>query len=349
MEIKGLYTKRGWFYYQPPTNGGKRPPAIALKTKVEDAAVDRVYRLFKADALGVQSKESMSVMLADYLAAMLASREHTPKTSHCTKTTLEALTKWWGDPRVSTITRERVEGWRADLQERPGMAKGSKMSEASITSYLLRLRGFLSWLVSEGHLRENPMEKIALGRVKKTRREKFLTTTQRDRLLEDPPNDEVAFILYFGFFAGLRFEEMLAMEPRWIEKSKDGLVLHVQKTAFWQPKDKELRTIVMHPRLVAFVNSYGLRHPFMLKPDKKVWKASPAYRYNPKKAFKAHMKAHGVEWASYHTTRHSFATHMAMAGAPMIEIADALGDGLRVTEETYVAFSPASRRTITAI
>lgn len=33
QKIKGLYEKRGWFYYQPPTgDDGVRPKAIALGT-----------------------------------------------------------------------------------------------------------------------------------------------------------------------------------------------------------------------------------------------------------------------------------------------------------------------------
>ncbi len=71
---------------------------------------------------------------------------------------------------MSWITRERVLEWRADLKTRDGM-KGRKMSEASIDTYMRRLRGFLSWCVRRRHLRENPMEEIKLGRVKVTRSE----------------------------------------------------------------------------------------------------------------------------------------------------------------------------------
>ena len=141
------------------------------------------------------------------------------------------------------------------------------------------------------------------------------------------------------------------MEPEWLHKSAEGLVLSVQKTKYWQPKDKEARTIVVHPRLEEFINNYGLRRPFMLKPGNRSWKQAPNYRYNPRKTFKTYLKKFGLEWAGFHTLRHSFGVHMASAGASMIEIADALGDSLEVTERTYVAFSPsyAIKRTITAI
>lgn len=348
MKIRGLYQKRGWWYFQPATVGGKRPPAIALKTRAEDEAINLAFELFQGKCLGAQSRDSMQSMLDRYLAEMLASKGHTPKTSHCTRVTLEALVKHWGDPPVATITKEMILSWRAALGERKGLVD-DKMSEASIGSYLRRLRGFLSWLVRNKQIRDHPMRDIKLGRVKKTRREKFLTVGEREILLAGATNEEIAFILHFGFFAGLRFEEMLAMEASWITEGANHQVLNIERTSHWQPKDKEARVVVLHPRVSAFLKDYGLRKPFMLRPDRRVWKEAPNYRYNPKKAFKAYVASKGLPWVSYHTLRHSFATHMAMAGAPMVEIAAALGDGVKVVEETYVAYSPGKARTITTI
>lgn len=349
MNVKGLYQKRGWWYYQPPTKHGKRPPAIALKVQDEALAIDKVFELHKADALGAQSKDAMSVLVPRYLDEMNATKRHTGNSSHNSKKTLERVIKEWGDPPVAAITKERIIAWRLDLASREGY-RGEKMSEASVTSYLRRLSGFLTWLVTNKHIRQHPMRDIHMPRVKKTRREKFCTVKQRDRLLEDDSAPEnVRFILHFGFLAGLRFEEMLAMDESWIEVVGRKWLLTVKATKHWKPKDAEARTIEMHPRLVAFMRNHGIRRPFLLEPDKKVWKEAPNYRFNPKKAFKAFVKTHGLGWVSYHTLRHSLATHMAMAGAPMVEIAAVLGDSLRVTEETYVGYAPKTRGTITRI
>ena len=348
MQIKGLYQKRGWFYYQAPTRDGVRPPAVALKTQDAGEAVDKAFDLHTKGALHVQSKDRMDDFLEPYLKAQVASKVHTLKTSDTTRKTLTKLSKEWGNPKVSAIDRKRIDSWRADLNERNGMA-GEKMSEASIHSYLRRLSGFLSWLVEQKHLREHPMKGIRLGRVKKTKRQRFCTREERESLLKDPPNEDIDFILHFGFFAGLRFGEMLAMQDTWLVKKKGGWVLTVQETPFWKPKDKECRTIEVHPRLAAFIDRYGLRKPFMLARDKSLWKDPPDYRYNPKKAFKKYVTDKGMPWVGYHTLRHSFATHLAMNGARMIEIAHALGDSLRVTEESYVGFTPVSKSKISSI
>jgi site-specific recombinase XerD len=53
------------------------------------------------------------------------------------------------------------------------------------------------------------------------------------------------------------------------------------------------------------------------------------------------MKKCGVPFVTYHTLRHSFATHLAEKGKSMKDIAAYLGDDISTTEKHYIAFSPA--------
>jgi integrase len=355
MKIHGLYQKRGWFYYQPPTVGGVRPGAVALGTKDESAAVDEAFRRHHEHALQASSVERMEALLTQYLLEQRSARVHTLISGDCTRRVLGPLARDWGNPRVADITRKKVEQWRAELQLRPGIAAQTGrlvMSEASINSYLRRLHAFLSWCVAERYLRANPMDGIRLGRVRKTRRERFCTVEDRERLLAHYPdcgrqgwencqesNEAVAWILHLGFFAGLRFGEMLSMQASWWTRKGDGWLLTVQETPFWKPKDKECRTIEVHPRLAEFVKTHGLSKPFVVAPHKTVYPTPPRERYNPKAAFKSHVRSVGLGWVSYHTLRHSFATHLAAKGATIVEIAAMLGDSLRVTEQNYIGYA----------
>jgi integrase len=329
---------------------GFRPPAVALKTKDEGEAVDRAFEWHSAGALHAQSKEHMEPLLALYLKAARASRTHTPATTACSRKVLERLARDWGNPRVAAIDRKKVEQWRSAMQVRQGNCGRPQMSDASIIAYLWRLSGFLTWLVKERHLRTHPMKEMRIGQNKKTKRERFCTVDERERLLSNPPSDELNWILHLGFFAGLRFGEMLAMQASWwTPREGGGWVLTVQQTPFWKPKDKECRDIEVHPRLRAFVEAHGLAEPFVLAPEKQVWKEAPDYRWNPKRSFHRHAASVGLGWVTYHTLRHSFATHLAGRGARMIEIAQMLGDSLRVTEETYIAYSPVSRSVLAEV
>lgn len=346
MKIPGMYSKRGWWYYQPSQVQGVRPKPIALGTKDQGEAVEEVFKIISGGQMAqVVESGSMSQLLEMWLKDASAEGVHRPTTRRVAKNTLENLSAEWGNPKVKTITKQQIVDWRTDLLKRPGL-RSETMSEASVNSYLFRLKGFLSWCVKNNHLRKNPFDEIRLPRVKKTRRQAFCTLEQREMLLKHPPSEEVEFIMMFGFFAGLRFGEMLAMKAEWISGQPGALVLAVPETDYWKPKDGECRTIPVHARLEAFLLRYGYRRPWMLAPFRKEWSPAPGYRFNPKKQFKNYVTRMKWPWISYHTLRHSFATHLAQQGAPMVEIAQLLGDGVDVVEKNYIGFAPGNASTL---
>ena len=66
-------------------------------------------------------------------------------------------------------------------------------------------------------------------------------------VLEAAPNDDLLFILFSGFDAGLRRNEIVEARVSWFDL-RNGL-LHVRKSAAFEPKDKEERTIpLIFPR-----------------------------------------------------------------------------------------------------
>ena len=352
MKIKGLYQKRDWWYYQPPQKDGKRPAPIALRTKDAGEAATAAFDLQQRSSMqSVIDKDGMAEAIKIYLAEKAAARDHTLKTRSHSENTLNRLCSEWHNPKLYEISETKIKAWRADLATRQGRG-GKDMSPATIDTYTRVLKGFLTWCLESNRITTHPMKAIKLGRIKRTRRQEFCTREEREKLLADPPSEHLDFIMHFGFFAGLRIGEMLAMEPDWIFISTDKKhgSITVQKTQYWQPKDKEMRTIELHPRLMSFIERYGIRSPFMLAPHKKLWKDAPAYRFNPKKQLANHVKNCEISThVTYHTLRHSFATHLAMGGVQMVDIATLLGDELKVVEETYVGYSPVGRDVVSRL
>lgn len=84
QKIKGLYEKRGWFYYQPPTgDDGVRPKAVALGTQDFLEAINLSYAerdRFQLVADSVKGRMAPAIDL--YIKEKLAARAHTPKTSY---------------------------------------------------------------------------------------------------------------------------------------------------------------------------------------------------------------------------------------------------------------------------
>jgi integrase len=231
---------------------------------------------------------------------------------------------------------------------------GKPLSGTTIKTYTICLRAFVNWLLEQKILRIDPMAKLKRQtRVSSTRRHEFLTEAQREALLAAEMPDYARLILMLGFFAGLRDGEMLAMTPEWLWLAADGSrgSVTVQETPIqftdgkrgvWRAKTRQCRTIPLHPRLLAFLQSYGMKRPWMLAPEKERWpdETKNAKRFDAKKALAGVAKRAGVTGLNFHILRHSFATHLAMKGVPLAKIAGLLGDSLRVTEDHYAGFCP---------
>lgn len=376
--MKGIYEKKGWFYFQPPTpkDHSARPKPVNLKTKALEEAIVRA----KDWRTGAEVEHSLRAgTLAEVLPKYYSDRRgDSVLTRRSRKTILDAFMRDTGNPRVKDISEGMIERWRDGLATRRARRGGSGtvdgrngkdgkdgshqedggagkcLSGTTIRTYTITVKAFCQWAVEEGLMRRNPAARLKKAtRVAVTRRHEFLTEEERERLLACEMPDHARLVLMLGFFAGLRDGEMLAMTPAWLWLAPDGSrgTITVQETPctltngrdwVWRPKTREMRTIPMHPRLLAYVREYGLREPWMIAPEKVRWpdETRNSKRFDSKKALHAVAAKAGVPRLNFHMLRHSFATHLAMKGVPLAEIAGLLGDSLAVTEAHYAGFCP---------
>jgi integrase len=363
--IKGLYRKQesGWFYYQPPTpeGGGGRPRAVALGTQDLVKAIEKVREMAgESRILAAARKGTLEEVLPIYYREKGEDEKSTRLQREVVLNGFRAIV---GNIRVGELTAETVRDWRDHLREFGGgkEKKAKGLSPSSLKSYTIVLKAFVKWAGEAGYLKGDPMKKVGRRQVavKSTRVQDFLTVDERELLLagvaEEETSEEAEFIVWFGFFTGLRDGEMLAMTRKWLWISDDWSrgTLTVQDTeitfndaararGMWSAKGKRKRVIPLAPRLLEWLRGYGLREPFMLAPQKPLWPAEDknSKRYDAKKALAGLARRVGVRKLNYHILRHSFGTHLAMKGVPMVEIAALLGDTVSVTEEHYVGFSP---------
>jgi len=354
--MKGLYRKAGseWFYYQAPKpKGGIRPKAVALKTCDEVDAIRMVLeKEMDGLVLAAEIKDTLEVVLPLYYAAKKDDRKSTRRTR---KLVLDSVKDRMGNPRVKDITKQMIADWRSLIVVSGGTLLSNKgLSPTSMTSYLIILRAFLNWCVKENLLRKNPA--IDMGRqasVKRTRRMDFLTIEEREKLLGMPGADYLELILHLGFFAGLRIGEMLVCKKEWFYIADDRshgflrveptvITLDDGRTTTWEPKtNRGVRKIPLHPRLIAFLDRYGFPDPYLLAPQKPLFPCDEkcSLRFDPKRGLAAHAKKCGIAKIGYHMLRHSFATHLAIGGATMAEIAGLLGNTVTVAENSYAGYA----------
>ena len=222
--MKGLYEKRGWWYYAPPKLPGQpKPKAVALRTQDEVEAVNRVAILrLQADEVSVVLSGTVGEILPSYYAQK---GSDTKATRQARVVILSGFQEILGNPKVADLDADQIGRWLSHLTEKGGKVGQEKgLGAASRTSYLITVRAFLNWCRRRGILHRDPAAEFKkMVRVRVTRQERFLTVDERERVLAvDSAPDYVRLILHLGFFAGLRYGEMLAFRQEWLYFSPDG-------------------------------------------------------------------------------------------------------------------------------
>lgn len=217
----------------------------------------------------------------------------------------------------------------------------SRNAQTAYGNYMT-VRSFFNWCVSERLARENPCVAIKIEAPPAAPRRDFCEPELVAKLINECPREDLKYVLYCGFHAGMRFLEIVESVPWWFDM-KRGQV-NLRKTPTIEFKDLEERKVPMTEDFLRFVlDEYGLREPFMLHPENKHGKNR--YRYDFKRPFYIYMKEQGCPWVTPHIMRHTFASLLAsmdpMLGGPSdFEIATWMGIDLRTYQRTYAKLRP---------
>jgi len=345
-KIKGLYQKRGWWYYQAPMVKGHRAKAIALGTKDRSEALRIFEQLRRRDSMELRDG-GLRLEVARYVEDRLRGGFHTPNTSRETARSLGKMVDLIGPGKsVAQVSRENMQEWLATMEG---------LSPATVKAVVGRGSAFFAWAIDQGLALDNPCRSLKTPRLIPTRAERYCTRTERDKLIEDVPagRDDLALILWLGFFAGLRIGEIVEARVRWVDL--DAGLITVENTETWTTKDKAHRRIRVSTRLSEFLGGYLERWPelpgatdrdFLLRPDKAPGKKVKSqskqanrWRYDARRPFKRHVENCGLDWVSFHTLRHTFATLHALAGTPLTTIAREMGDDADTTFRNYIGYT----------
>lgn len=242
---------------------------------------------------------------------------------------LEAFAKWCGAILPSQVTPDKVLAWH--------QARKKKVAASTAFGNLMTVRGFFNWCRDvEKCVKTNPCIELKVKAPETVGRRDFCTAELRDTLIEKCTREDLKFVLYCGFHAGLRIQEIVEARPFWFDLNA-GL-LHLRKTPTMRFKDREERTIPLTAGFKKFLEGYGLREPFMLRPERTHRKNR--YRFDPKRPFNEFMAACECPWVTFHTMRHTFASLLASAGVSIYKISVWLGDDVRVTQRHYAKLVP---------
>jgi integrase len=323
-KIRGIYRRGNIFWFARMESG--RRIQVSLGTSDHSEAVIKASAIISAPFLN--DSGPLEQEIEAFLAHKKLQNEYSAASVESKQYALREFASVVGKRDPKTIATVDVERFYQLLRGR--------VSESTAQGYITTVRSFFNWLGRSKKVRVNPVDELKVARLDRKRRLRFCTLEERARLIAGAPDDALKFILYCGFHAGLRKNEIIEARPEWFDVER-GL-LHVDATDTFRSKDREPRTIPLTAEFCGFLKHYGLRSPFMLRPD--VSHGKSRYRWDFRRPWKDFVKSQGLEWVTPHVMRHTFASLLASKGRSIFKIAQWLGDDVRVVQKHYAKLLP---------
>lgn len=183
------------------------------------------------------------------------------------------------------------------------------------------------------------------------RRDRVLTVEEGDRLLAATPAP-LLFPVACGLLAGLRIGETLHLRPS-LDVDLDLGTITIRKQPDWSPKTKRARRLVpMAPALLQVAKGHVTQFasaswmvPSPIDPSRPMTEDGFRihFQMSVERAELVYGRGH-AQGVTYHTLRHSFASHAVMRGVDLYTVAKLLGDSLKTVEDVYADLSPDFKR-----
>ena len=323
-KFRGVYLRGNIYWYQRMVNGQRIQTSLGTSDYGE--AVTKALEI-RADPF-LAAAEPLESEIDRFVIHKVDQNEYSVASADSKKYVLREFARFVGKPDPAGIFASDVERFYRVLKDR--------VAESTAQGYITTLRSFFNWLKETKKVRRNVVQDVKLARLDSHNKKRFCTPEERDKLIDRCKRDDLKFVLFCGFHAGMRKQEIVEARPEWFNL-KQG-VIHIRRTETFRPKDREDRFVPMRKSFKAFLKKYGVRSPFMLHPE--VPHGKSRYRWDFRRPWAEHVAKHNYSWVTPHIARHTFASLLASAGKSIYKIAVWLGDDVRVVQKHYAKLLP---------
>jgi integrase len=339
----GLY-RRGKIWWLAFSENGKQ---VCISTR----ETDRV----KAEAIASDKREqqiagpayrgyTLEQAIADYVGFLEADKydQKARKSRHVgdTQSQLDLVKRELGNVTLlSDVTTTRLQKWFDDKVKIGGV------KVATAAAYLIKMRRLFKYAIEKKRIRHDPTEEVLVPKYSKkpTRNVEWIRHDDMNKLIDNCLDRELKYILYCGFHAGLRFEEVTMSRPEWFDLDavdpRTGepiptMTIQEDQENGWMPKDRDKRTVPLTDEFAEFLRTeYPLRGPYMIAPN--VTQGKSRYRFDFGNRFHRYKRRLGFPNLTFHMLRHSFVSQRINAGVSITKVAGWIGDGVQVVEDHY--------------
>ena len=238
---------------------------------------------------------------------------------------LKTLVSFWGThTELDRIASRQIERFKASRLEKVKPATVNK--ETGLLKHLLKLA--VEW----GYLYENPASTVKPLR-ENNKRLRYLAKEEVSRLVTSGSSSLKA-IITLAVNTGMRRGEIFNLKWSHVDLKKRFIEII-------ESKNGEKRVIPINKTLLETLHSLPRRidSPYVF-PGKKGTKLTDL-----KKSFRTAMKKAEIENFCFHDLRHTFASHLVMAGVPLLTVAELLGHKSIEMTKRYSHLSPNHKTT----
>jgi integrase len=342
-EMSGLYTQErahgvAW-YFSRRVNGTRQ--VFNLETSDLTEAIKRRKEIISREELNTSGL--LSVEIKRYVRWQIDENGSSEFTEAKFTSFLRRLVRELGDIPVIQVVPKDGERYRKALE-------ASGLVSESVRTYLGHARMFLEWCVKPaGMIRTNPFNGLEMPEKRKQLRKQWVKPWDSNKLIQACQRDDLRFVLYCGFYAGMRRNEIVHARPSWFDLHAKVINITLLyppdakklKLDPFEPKDKTERTIPISDEFAEFLKGY-------LKPE---WdycigqgrrqRTKSGYRYDFRRPYEEFMEAQNFGWCMIHLMRHSYASMLYSSGkVSSAIITEWTGDEERVLNEHYKHLIP---------
>ena len=270
------------------------------------------------------SKEKPRLKLSELIEAYMkyCSIDQRPKTIQIKKLAFKKFLNHCGNQYVDSISAEEVELWMANAE----------ISRTSVNIYLRVITAMFNWGNKRGLFNKNPFAngKVKQFKVADSDPEQYFSFEEVKLILEtfSKTNEVMWRLIFLALETGGRISELIALTGNDIDLENARVLFRGPTT-----KTGQRRHVPIRSKAVIEISKWNLEL------DKKVffWKHSTNPSHNFRKILKElNMWKTGLGTRSFHTLRHTYASHLLMAGVNIFVVSRWLGhSSVNVTEKHY--------------
>jgi integrase len=210
-----------------------------------------------------------------------------------------------------------------------------KAAPVTINRELGVIKAFISYVVDRGGLQKNPFKSLDGKNLVKhlpsdERKIKFLSIKEIRALLS-VCDETWRAVVTFALNTGLRRDEIRHL--RWTSLDLSKAFISVESIGEFHTKSRRVRHIPLNDTALRVCGALTKRGVYVFGGVKPFM---PGH-FNHK--FKALCTAAGLSGVGFHTLRHTFASHLVMAGVPIITVQALLGHSNVQTTMVYAHLS----------